>query len=185
MDSYHALVAEVDRLSERLCRRYQRHLTCHPGCSSCCNHHLSVFPVEAAAISQALCGLAGEKRTLLLRQADMVRERESRGDAPACPLLVEDRCAVYAARPIICRTHGLPLMIESEIGELEVDFCPLNFTASGASDDLEEDHLVELERLNTRLAIANLVYLRESRQPQAEPLRIPVADIIQASVGRR
>ena len=41
-----------------------------------------------------------------------------------CELLDADgRCAVYAARPIVCRSHGAPLRLPD--GQL--DACPLNF----------------------------------------------------------
>jgi hypothetical protein len=77
-------------------------------------------------------------------------------------LLVDDRCAVYESRPLICRTQGLPLLIEAEDGWQEVDFCPLNFTAPNAFDDLDDDHLAPLDALNLKLAIVNLQYCQEN-----------------------
>ena len=77
-------------------------------------------------------------------------------------MLVDDRCSIYQSRPLICRTQGLPLLMEAEDGEQEVDFCPLNFTEAGAIDDLDEDHLVPLDALNMKLALVNLEYCRET-----------------------
>ena len=157
---YEQLIAQTDALSERLSARYAGHLACGAGCSSCCQHHLSVFPVEAARITAALNGLPQDLRRQLVQQAQAVNEREARGEDATCPLLVNDRCAIYASRPLICRTQGLPLLFEAEDGAQEVDFCPLNFTAPDAVNELDEAHLVPLDVLNTQLALANEQHCR-------------------------
>jgi hypothetical protein len=70
----------------------------------------------------------------------------------------------------------LPLLIEAEDGEREVDFCPLNFSAPDAVDDLEEEHLVPLDAINLQLAMVNLQDCREKGiDPSA---RVKMADII-------
>lgn len=94
-------------------------------------------------------------------------------------MLIDDRCAIYESRPLICRTQGLPLLIEAEDGLAEVDFCPLNFTAENALDDLDEDHLVPLDDLNLKLALVNLQHCREQGiSDEASGQRVPMAEII-------
>ena len=110
-------------------------------------------------------------RTVIERQAREVIERESGNRPVACPLLVDDRCSIYESRPLICRTQGLPLLIEAEDGEAEVDFCPLNFTAPNAVDDLGEAHLVPLDDLNLRLALVNLQHCREQGIADEESMK--------------
>lgn len=158
---------EVDALAERLSAHYSKHLVCRAGCSGCCQHHLSVFEVEATAIAAAVSGLPGETRLRIEQQARKVEEGEQRGEAVACPLLVDDRCSIYQSRPLICRTQGLPLLYEAADGEPEIDFCPLNFTAPDATDDLDEARLVPLDGLNLKLALINLRYCRENGIGQA------------------
>jgi uncharacterized protein len=176
---YQQLINLTDRLSARLSARYDSHLTCRAGCSGCCHHHLSVFPIEAAAVTDAVKALPPETQAVIRRQAAAVREREARGLSVACPLLVDERCAVYELRPLICRTQGLPLLIEAEDGAQEVDFCPLNFTTPAAVDDLDEDHLVPLDALNLRLAAVNLGYCREAGiSDEASGGRVAMSDII-------
>jgi len=167
-EPYQQLIEEVDRLSARLAARYGAHLTCRAGCSGCCHHHLSIFEVEAAAVREAVRALPAETRERLRQQACEVREREAREEPVACPLLVDERCAVYEARPVICRTQGLPLLIKIDGGDQEVDFCPLNFTSPGATDELDEDHLVPLDLLNLKLAMANLNHCRAAGLEIAE-----------------
>jgi hypothetical protein len=92
---YRALVDKVDAAVDAATTRAGDQITCRAGCSSCCVDGLSVLPVEAFAIAAhaAVHGLA---------------KRRSTGDG--CVFLDGDgRCVVYAARPLLCRTHGVPL----------------------------------------------------------------------------
>lgn len=179
MTPYEQLVQQTDALTARLAARYAPHLACRAGCSGCCQHHLSVFPVEAAHIETALAELPIELRTRINAQANEVNQREARNEPVACPLLVDDRCAIYAARPLICHTQGLPLLFEAEDGAPEVDFCPLNFTTPEAQNDLDEAHLVPLDELNTQLALANLQHCRAlGLAPEHSGTRQRMSDII-------
>jgi Fe-S-cluster containining protein len=177
--AYEQLVQAVDELSAKLSERYRQHLACRAGCSGCCHHHLSVFPVEAAALRKAIDELPTPQRAKIEKQAAETIDREQHGEPVSCPLLVNDRCSVYASRPLICRTQGLPLLIEAEDGELEVDYCPLNFTAPAATDDLDEDHLVPLDGLNLSLAQINLEFCRaHGISDQESGIRPTIAEII-------
>lgn len=178
-DAYQKFIAQVDKLLVRLTARYASHLTCRAGCSGCCHHHLSVFSVEAAHVRRAVAALPAETRARVAQQARLVNAREAAGAAVACPLLVDDRCSIYEARPLICRTQGLPLLIAAEDGAQEVDFCPLNFVAPGAVDDLDEDNLAPLDALNWQLAVINLQYERANEIADADNgARWKMADII-------
>ncbi len=179
MDSYRQLIEQVDTLTATLSSHYAPHLVCRSGCSGCCHHHLSVFAVEAAAVQDAIDALPEPVRVRLERQAGEVLEMEMHGEAVACPMLIDDRCAIYESRPLICRTQGLPLLLEAEDGQPEVDFCPLNFTAEDAVDELDEGHLVPLDDLNLKLALVNLQHCRgQGIADEASGQRIPMAKII-------
>lgn len=119
-----------------------------------------MFAVEAAALRAAVQALPESIRARLTAQARETLQREALGESPVCPFLLDDRCSVYETRPLICRTQGLPLLLQLDDGEAEVDFCPLNFAAPDATDDLQETHLVPLDELNLRLALVNLQFCR-------------------------
>ncbi|MEP7273746.1 MAG: YkgJ family cysteine cluster protein, partial [Acidobacteriota bacterium] len=162
---YQQLVREVDQVTIELSNLYQDHLQCRAGCSSCCHHHLSVFEVEAKAVSAAINALPLEVQTAVEEQAAAVLELEGQGSPVSCPLLIDDRCSIYENRPIICRTQGLPILLTDDDGVDEVDWCPLNFTSEAAEDDLDEAHLLRLDPLNLKLAVVNLNDSRESGLP--------------------
>lgn len=123
-------------------------MQCRDGCSRCCHQRFGVFEVEAHRVRAALARLSRsdpERRERVRRQAD---------DATAmhhCALLVDDRCAVYDERPLICRTHGLPTRIPAEHGEHgeSLQGCPLNFT----SGDPPAASVLALAAVNAPLSV--------------------------------
>lgn len=80
---------------------------------------LSVFQVEADSIREWFSGLPAGKRSQLEELWSKDKPSE------ACAFLVDDACTIYEARPLICRTQGLPLRFV-EGGQGFLDICPLN-----------------------------------------------------------
>lgn len=144
---------------------------CAAGCSTCCHARFSVFAVEAAPLRAALARLAAEDPPLRAR----VRQQ---ADDPAaqshCALLVDGRCAVYAERPLICRSHGLPVTTEAAISH-----CPLNFTAAAPPPA----SVLRLDAVNQPLAVIASLWDAApdpARSPAAGPVptaRVPLADL--------
>jgi len=150
LENYHRLLDKVDQLCEGITMLLGDALTCHTGCSSCCIA-ISVFPVEAAALIAAAGKLPTEQYQQLKQQLSF----PVTGDR--CPLLVNDLCLLYQARPVICRTHGLPILITEESGR-RMDVCPLNCKGM---ERIPGEALIDLERLNSLLVSVNVLYLRE------------------------
>lgn len=131
-------------------------LSCRPGCFGCCVGLFAITLGEALVLRAAVAELPAETRAAVLRRAAEAMERSAAsfpGDAAAgvldperdaatedlwlaavretpCPALEPPggRCAVYAARPTTCRTHGLALAREGEVllpaCELNLPFAP-------------------------------------------------------------
>lgn len=179
---YQQLITDVDDLTAQLNERYKAHLQCGAGCSGCCHHHLSVFAVEAAVLQEAIQALPEATQNRIQQQARDVQEQEARGESVACPLLVDNLCAVYKSRPLICRTQGLPLLYEADDGAQEIDFCPLNFDSDEAIAELSDEYLVPLDLLNLKLAMANVSYCREMQLGDEQShQRIKMAEVILSS----
>lgn len=163
LENYLALLERVDALCAGTAAKFPSEISCHAGCDACCRH-LSVFAVEAAALREALGRLSGE---------DAARVREGAANtAPEdpCPLLQDGLCRLYEARPIICRTHGLPLLLQRD-GENCIDFCPENFQSLPS---IPGSAVIDLERLNAVLATVNSLYLQAFPGPE----RITVAEAL-------
>lgn len=124
MSQSHLVVlrTRVDAHFDAAVARTPEGFSCRAGCSQCCVR-FSVFEVEAAPIRQALAEIDPALR-------ERIREQGRDPHATACALLVDGLCSVYAERPLICRSHGLPIAVpdpDDPDGPLSVDHCPLNF----------------------------------------------------------
>jgi Fe-S-cluster containining protein len=172
LESYRQLVAKVDRFAAGVSERYAGQLVCCRGCDACCTH-IGISAVEALALALAVAALPPEVAAKLRERAEGMRNGE------VCPLLAEGVCLLYAARPIICRTQGLPLLVTEEEGR-RVDHCPLNFreieAISGAA-------VLDLETLNQALAAINLLCLRELADRGIDlPERLLLAEALQLKI---
>lgn len=119
------LRTRVDAHFEAAVRRSPAAFACAEGCESCCHQRFSVFEIEASTLRNALAELEAADPALRQRIRDQAASQELRD---RCALLVNGRCAVYDARPMICRSHGLPIAVESADNP-KIDCCPLNFRA--------------------------------------------------------
>lgn len=168
LDNYKQLTARVDALCKGISEALGDQITCTAGCSSCCTA-ITLFPVEAAAMREALGELPSHQAEEILHH---VLERT---DGERCPLLLRNHCLLYKARPIICRTHGLPIIYTSE-GQRSSDCCPHNLndlaSISGAL-------AVDLDKLNTLLVAVNSIYLSHTDSSDTD-LRIPIAEALKS-----
>lgn len=115
------LTAKIDAFFSRVEARHGGDMACQTGCSDCCHVRLTVTTVEAAAITAHLEGLpAAERATLARRAAGAPPDRCAALDALG-------RCQIYAARPVVCRSHGAPIRMR-EGGLPVIQSCYRNFT---------------------------------------------------------
>jgi Fe-S-cluster containining protein len=155
LQNYLNLLGRVDELCGLTAARFGSQISCGPGCDSCCRH-LSIFAVEAQALREALLAVSRQEASLIKQKAELA------GPDGPCPLLHDGLCLLYQARPIICRTHGLPLLISRD-GESSVDFCPQNFRELAS---IPGSDVIDLDRLNAILAAINSVFLQHFPGPE-------------------
>ena len=164
---YAELRDEADAIFAHVAREYPDCVTCHEGCSDCCHALFDLSLVEAMAVNAAFNAAFGhgrERSDILARASEIDRSltrhkremfrAEKDGESPEaimaraaalrvrCPLLgPDDRCLLYAARPITCRIYGIP----TEIGG-EAHVCGLSHFDKGRTYPT-----VRLERFHSRL----------------------------------
>jgi len=163
LQKYHDLVSRVDGEVGKMAELHGARLRCEPGCCRCCTIS-SVLPLEATLLRQAVGQLD-----------DHVKKKiQSQAGGPACPLLVDRLCVVYRSRPLICRTHGLPIAyVDYERQAIEVSACPLNF----ADDyDFEQQELFFIDPFNGELSRLNEEYC--ATQGINSKMRVPMQDLL-------
>jgi Fe-S-cluster containining protein len=132
------LHARVDARAAELAARHAARLRCGRGCSACCVDGLRVFEVEAERIRAS--------------HAELLAHGEPHAQG-ACAFLDDaGACRIYADRPYVCRTQGLPLRWIDERREAELrDICPKN-EAGPALESLREDDCFTLGPFEAQLA---------------------------------
>ena len=162
LDNYQNLLARIDALCQAINSSLGERITCSEGCSSCCTA-ITLFPVEAAALQAALDELPEHESEAI--RLHVIQH----GDSERCPLLSNHRCLLYKARPIICRTHGLPI-IYTEDDLRKSDCCPLNLSED---ESISGSSVIDLDKLNPLLVAVNSLYLSQSETGEtAERLTI-------------
>ncbi|MBN8613738.1 MAG: YkgJ family cysteine cluster protein [Deltaproteobacteria bacterium] len=185
---HRALVAKVDAFDVAVRTRRAADMACRAGCSACCGQQLSVCDVEAALLREGIDALDDEAR------AGLALRLETVGPESACVFLdAAGRCAVYASRPLVCRTQGLPLRypngvipvsavflrretVGSETVGSDVTWCPLNFRDAPPSPP----DVIDAARVDTMLALSNRDAGgdAERRTPLAELARAALSDSV-------
>ncbi len=140
LHEYRELVADIEleitRISEALPKNI---LQCRKGCSECCIE-FSVFPLEAVVLISHMKGPVIDTITPPQR----------------CVFLQQDCCSTYEARPILCRTQGIPIgYLKDEESSIEVSACPVNFQEKFR---FSEEGILFMDRFNYRLAELNQRY---------------------------
>ena len=110
------LYREIDMRAEQLCSIHADRMQCRHGCSTCCVDDITVFEVEAQHI--------------LHQYPEMLKTTIPHPSGACAFLNGEGSCRIYAHRPYVCRTQGLPLRWMEELSNGSVlemrDICPLN-----------------------------------------------------------
>lgn len=160
-----ALSQNATAYFDKLFAKHRQNMACGAGCSKCCEvEGLTVHESEAMVIWEWFNNL--EQPTKLELQ-NIWRAKQGNNEK-ACVFLVDKRCSVYDARPIICRTQGAPLRFKVSDDEVGVDACPLNYTKPEQFPAQAE--WLDLDRLNTLLAIAEQSYQKQTTERPLQSL---------------
>ncbi|MCL6559660.1 MAG: YkgJ family cysteine cluster protein, partial [Firmicutes bacterium] len=133
--AYEALAARADRAFSEINKEYESRVKCGIHCSDCCHSVFGLFLIESVYINYHFNKLDGKLRREAALRGDksdqdlqelkeklriykddpekqalaMARERVG------CPLLNdEQKCMLYAHRPITCRVYGIPAVVNGK-----------------------------------------------------------------------
>jgi Fe-S-cluster containining protein len=135
-DKYKAIVDQVDAVFQKVQAEHEDCVRCRVGCSDCCHAIFDLSLVEALYIKAQFDKVfkEGDRAQIIERanEADRAVYRlkrrafkdhengkpeneileEMAAERIRCPLLdADDRCALYADRPLTCRLYGIPTVI--------------------------------------------------------------------------
>lgn len=173
------LFARVEAFHARVRARHPDALACRAGCDDCCHVQLTVTALEASILRDHLRELPAEARRALAESARAP-------DEDRCPALDRDgRCRVYAARPLVCRAHGLPFRFQSPDSEGKrslpmIDACPKNFVGMEL-EALDPTLVLDQTTLSTILGALAAAHADAAGTPRGE--RVALTELLRDAHG--
>lgn len=149
---YAELRRRVDEKFAEVAAAHAGAMKCASGCHKCCAPGLTVSALEAAVLRDFL------RARPELAAAALVNERANPHRGKRCSFLsAGGECLIYEARPLVCRSHGIPLQYADPEGGNESklrDVCDLNFVGVDLAE-LNPGHILNLETVNLLLSLLN------------------------------
>lgn len=163
---YDQLVQEVTSMGRELEEQHRKHMACKSGCDLCCMDY-SILPVEFYAIRDKL-------RKASVHAADI---NLNHTEPETCIFLKNHLCTIYQQRPLICRTHGLPLLFVNDDDEWELSACDLNFTKFDIGRFTEKNTFPQ-DKFNSKLFMLNKQFVSDFKEVKhGEFDLIPIRDL--------
>jgi uncharacterized protein len=161
---YKILLNEIQQQTAIQEKMHHKHMKCCNGCDLCCID-FSIFPVEFYFILNEL------------KKRNFKPESEVNTENEICVFLKNSSCTIYEQRPIMCRTHGLPLLYANDDGEWELSACELNFTEFDF-DDFTDENTFPQDKYNSKLFLLNREFIAEFKDIKySETDLIPLKEI--------
>lgn len=156
-DHYRQLLKRVDEKFSEIYEAHKPQFQCGRGCFGCCRSGLTITNVEAEHIRHWLNEHPDALPAIL--EADKAPHH---GDKFCKFLAADGSCLIYEVRPIVCRSHGAPLLVPAldDSGELDGDVCPLNFKDFDLGN-LGAKDWIRVDTLNTILVRVDLEFDKE------------------------
>ena len=182
VERYLQLAARVDDFFGRVSGRHAGEMQCRSGCHDCCEVQLTVTGIEAEVMFRGVATMTPPARAELVARAGRVVADGERRRGPCAALDSAGRCSIYPVRPLVCRSHGVPLrMAPDRPGALPVvDACPRNFAAlAGGAAAADQDCILDQTTLLTVLLAIDSAHARLCGRPPGQ--RFDLAELLASS----
>ena len=174
---YRELVGRGDAFVARVGARHASELRCGPGCDGCCRTRLTITAVEADAIAS---WAASEPPAVGAALAAGGRAPVDAAAVRCAALDGAGRCRIYPVRPLVCRSHGVPIRLGASRGLPVITACELNFTARGPAA-ADADCVLDQELVSTTLGLIDHAAGADAGGPPRP--RRDLADVLAALDG--
>jgi Fe-S-cluster containining protein len=192
---YEAFVKQIDEVFKKVRSEHPDCVKCGLECADCCHALFDLSLVEALYINKKFLENIDEKKEGILEEANRVDRRlhqlkrkafkavengdkteeqvllEMAAERSRCPLLnKQNRCELYAFRPVTCRLYGIPTSIAGQ-----AHTCGLSGFKEGVSYPT-----VNLDAVNAKLAALSqeIVSVLRSTHVKMADVLMPVSMVL-------
>ncbi|NOR73881.1 MAG: hypothetical protein GQ525_01850 [Draconibacterium sp.] len=150
-ERYILLRDEIDNKSMKIETEHTKQMECKKGCDMCCMDY-KILPIEYHFIINDL------KIKKIVPEISALTKEEG-----GCIFLINHACTIYNQRPVICRTHGLPLLFMNGNSEWELSACDLNFKNYNF-EDFTLDNTFPQDKYNSKLFMLNKEFISDFQE---------------------
>ena len=136
---YQTLIAQIEVLCTHVKSIHGDSIVCRAGCDECCVN-FTIGAGEFAALKGKILNLP---------------ECSGNKDRGRCFFLKSGLCSIYEFRPVICRTHGLPVRFKDDNGNMKYSSCGKN-----SATTMDASNTIDIDSINEKLAILNMLALK-------------------------
>ena len=167
---YNKFINLINESTKKIESIHKKNIICHKRCDSCCIN-LTIFPIEFFAI----------KEKMVQNNFELSKVRFD--NKASCGFLKNSICQIYDYRPLICRTHGLPIVFlnQNDDGseEWNVTFCDKNFTSKATEEIIfDNTNTLNLAETNSKLFSLNQQFLHETKSSDEITDRIELKELL-------
>lgn len=173
MNSISDIINQYKRLSlfcenfwNTVYKSHSKEIACHAGCGICCE-------LQSVNILEAYC---------IYRQ--IVSDNRFVSDQPneKCVFLKNNLCQIYSVRPIICRTHGLPIRSTEFTTEFSIT-CPYNFYDKDT--EISPECILDMDRITENSIRLNYAFCLLHGIKERASERIFLTDIAVSNLDKQ
>lgn len=138
IENYIKFLKIVDEDLKKIFDYQKEYLCCKEGCAHCCKR--GDFPLTELEFKYLMSGynkLDSNLKNLIQENISSLKNADR--DNYICPFLINEKCSVYAYRPIVCRAFGV--LTEDSKGNPSFPFCTLLGLNFSQIYDKEKQHL--------------------------------------------
>lgn len=125
LERYRNFLSEFDKQLENYFK--SPYIKCKKGCVDCCT--IGDYPfsrLEAEYLMSGFQSLSKEIKDKIRKNISDIKQSNSK--MYKCPFLIDNLCAMYDRRGIVCRTHGLAYLYDGKIKLPECANNELNYS---------------------------------------------------------
>ncbi len=150
-ETYKRILQHADEFFASVTAEQPQNLQCGRGCSLCCYGLFEIGSADVPLIAEGLAKLHPMRRRKIIRRAIEIVDETGHPNLRECSPIEKEQffnqtasvpcpnlsdkgeCMIYEARPLVCRTFGLPLREgDRYIG----DVCELNFNDASSEEKM-------------------------------------------------
>lgn len=174
MDKLREFHQKIDNFFNDKSTKFSNQIQCKVKCDQCCHVDLSIFEIEKQNILEWCDQLDSISLNELIVKLKTQQEKgkDLFGNlVEPCVFLFDGQCSIYAARPTLCRTQGLPMIRKDEY-EASLDCCPLNFV----DVEIEIEDCLATDTVNLVLARLNMELDKMGKRTSLKEIKEMILD---------